>query len=255
MLKRFLSYYKPQMGLFVADTVCALVLAAIDLAFPIILRNLTGGLFTQGQAAIMQALGMIAVGLVLMYAIRCACRCFVSYWGHVMGARMESKMREDLFDQYERFSFAYFDRNSSGDMMSRVVNDLFDICEAAHHVPEWIIICGIEIVGSFVILFAIAPVLALAMAVVTAVFAVIMFWQNMRMREVFSDNRKKISGINAQLQDSLAGCAWSRVLRTRRLSAPSSAPLTTAIFRPRRICITPWASTQRRMACSRACCT
>lgn len=205
MLKRFLSYYKPQMGLFVADTVCALVLAAIDLAFPIILRNLTGGLFTQGQAAIMQALGMIAVGLVLMYAIRCACRYFVSYWGHVMGARMESKMREDLFDQYERFSFAYFDRNSSGDMMSRVVNDLFDICEAAHHVPEWIIICGIEIVGSFVILFAIAPVLALAMAVVTAAFAVIMFWQNMRMREVFSDNRKKISGINAQLQDSLAG--------------------------------------------------
>ena len=205
MLKRFLSYYEPQMGLFVADTVCALVLAAIDLAFPIILRNLTGGLFTQGQAVIIQALGMIAVGLVLMYAIRCACRYFVSYWGHVMGARMESKMREDLFDQYERFSFAYFDRNSSGDMMSRVVNDLFDICEAAHHVPEWIIICGIEIVGSFVILFAIAPVLALAMAVVTAVFAVIMFWQNMRMREVFSDNRKKISGINAQLQDSLAG--------------------------------------------------
>ena len=205
MLKRFLSYYEPQMGLFVADTVCALVLAAIDLAFPIILRNLTGGLFTQGQAAIMLALGMIAVGLVLMYAIRCACRYFVSYWGHVMGARMESKMREDLFDQYERFSFAYFDRNSSGDMMSRVVNDLFDICEAAHHVPEWIIICGIEIIGSFVILFTIAPVLALAMAVATAVFAVIMFWQNMRMREVFSDNRKKISGINAQLQDSLAG--------------------------------------------------
>ena len=205
MFKRFLSYYKPQMGLFVADTVCALVLAAIDLAFPIILRNLAGGLFTQGQAAIMQALGMIAVGLVLMYAIRCACRYFVSYWGHVMGARMESKMREDLFDQYERFSFAYFDRNSSGDMMSRVVNDLFDICEAAHHVPEWIIICGIEIIGSFVILFTIAPVLALAMAVVTAVFSVIMFWQNMRMREVFSDNRKKISGINAQLQDSLAG--------------------------------------------------
>ena len=205
MFKRFLSYYEPQMGLFVADTVCALVLAAIDLAFPIILRNLTGGLFTQGQAAIMQALGMIAVGLVLMYAVRCACRYFVSYWGHVMGARMESKMREDLFDQYERFSFAYFDRNSSGDMMSRVVNDLFDICEAAHHVPEWIIICGIEIIGSFVILFTIAPVLALAMAVVTAAFAVVMFWQNMRMREVFSDNRKKISGINAQLQDSLAG--------------------------------------------------
>ena len=205
MFKRFLSYYKPQLGLFIADTICALVLAAIDLAFPIVLRNLTSGLFTQGAAAIMGALGWIAAALVAMYAVRCACRYFVSYWGHVMGARMESKMREDLFDAYERMGFAYFDTHSSGDMMSRVVNDLFDICEAAHHVPEWIIICGIEIIGSFVILFTIAPVLALAMAVVTAVFAVIMFWQNMRMREVFSDNRKKISGINAQLQDSLAG--------------------------------------------------
>ncbi len=205
MFKRFLSYYRPQMGLFVADTVCALVLAAVDLSFPIILRNLTGGLFTQGEAAIMQALGIIAIGLVIMYAVRCLCRYFVSYWGHVMGARMESKMREDLFDQYERFSFAYFDRVSSGDMMSRVVNDLFDICEAAHHVPEWIIICGIEIVGSFVILFTIAPVLALAMLVVTLAFAGIMLWQNLRMRAVFTDNRQKISGINAQLQDSLAG--------------------------------------------------
>ena len=205
MFKRFLSYYKPQMGLFVADTVCALVLAGVDLSFPIILRNLTGGLFTQGEAAIMQALGIIAIGLVIMYAVRCLCRYFVSYWGHVMGARMESKMREDLFDQYERFCFAYFDRNSSGDMMSRVVNDLFDICEAAHHVPEWIIICGIEIVGSFIILFTIAPTLALDMLVVTVVFAGIMLWQNLRMRAVFTDNRKKISGINAQLQDSLAG--------------------------------------------------
>ena len=205
MLKRFLSYYKPQMGLFVADTICALVLAAIDLAFPIILRNLTGGLFTQGQAAIMQALGMIAVGLVLMYAIRCACRYFVSYWGHVMGARMESKMREDLFDQYERFSFAYFDRNSSGDMMSRVVNDVDQVGDGLLQGFTQLFTGVITIIGSFVILFTIAPVLALAMAVVTAVFAVIMFWQNMRMREVFSDNRKKISGINAQLQDSLAG--------------------------------------------------
>lgn len=205
MFKRFLSYYRPQMGLFVADTVCALLLAGVDLAFPIILRNLTGGLFTQGEAAIMQALGIIAVGLVAMYAVRCACRYFVSYWGHVMGARMESRMREDLFDQYERFSFAYFDRVNSGDMMSRVVNDLFDICEAAHHVPEWVIICGIEIIGSFVILFSIAPALALAMLVVTLAFSGIMLWQNLRMRAVFTDNRKKISGINAQLQDSLAG--------------------------------------------------
>lgn len=205
MFRRFLSYYGPERGLFIADTVCALVIAGIDLAFPSILRALTGGLFTQGPSVIMASLGMIAVGLVAMYLVRCACRYFVSAQGHIMGARMESRMRQDLFDQYERFSFSYFDRVSSGDMMSRVVNDLFDICEAAHHVPEWIIICGVEIIGAFAILFTISPVLAGVMFAVTVVFVGIMVRQNLTMREVFADNRRKISGVNSQLQDSLSG--------------------------------------------------
>ena len=205
MFRRFLAYYGPEKHLFIADTVCALVIAAIDLAFPSILRSLTNGLFTEGPAAILASLGLIAAGLIAMYLVRCGCRYFVSAQGHIMGARMESRMRQDLFDQYERFSFAYFDRVNSGDMMSRVVNDLFDICEAAHHVPEWIIICGVEIVGAFVILFTISPVLAGVMAAVTLVFVAIMVRQNLHMRAVYADNRVKISGVNSQLQDSLAG--------------------------------------------------
>lgn len=205
MLRRFLAYYGPQKHLFIADTVCALVIAGIDLAFPVILRVLTNGLFTEGPQAIMGAIAMVAAGLVLMYLVRCACRYFVSAQGHIMGARMESQMRQDLFDQYERFSFSYFDRVNSGDMMSRVVNDLFDICEAAHHVPEWIIICGVEIIGAFVILFTISPVLTGIMAVVTVAFVVIMVMQNLHMRAVYTDNRVKISEVNSQLQDSLAG--------------------------------------------------
>lgn len=205
MLRRFLAYYGPQKHLFIADTVCALVIAGIDLAFPVILRTLTNGLFTEGQHAIMASIGMVAVGLVIMYLIRCACRYFVSAQGHIMGARMESQMRQDLFDQYERFSFSYFDRVNSGDMMSRVVNDLFDICEAAHHVPEWIIICGVEIIGAFVILFTISPALTGIMALVTAGFVALMVVQNLRMRSVYTDNRVKISEVNSQLQDSLAG--------------------------------------------------
>lgn len=216
MFGRFLGYYKPQMHLFIADTICALVLAGIDLAFPIILRSLTGGLFTQGQAAIMQSLGAIAIGLVVMYAVRCGCRYFVSAQGHVMGARMESKMREDLFDQYERFSFAYFDSHSSGDMMNRVVNDLFDICEGAHHLPEWLIICGVEVIGAFVILFTISPALSGAMAVVTAVLVVVMVRQNLNMKAVFSDNRKKISEVNSQLQDSLSGIRVAKSFANER---------------------------------------
>ena len=205
MLKRFLAYYKPQMALFVADTVCAVVIAAVDLAFPMILRSLTNGLFTEGATAILQALPLLALGLVLMYLVRCGCRYFVSAQGHIMGARMESQMRQDLFDQYERMSFSYFDKHSSGDMMSRVVNDLFDICEAAHHMPEWIIICSIEIVGSFAILFGLSPALSAAILAVTLVFAAVMVRMNLTMRATFTDQRAKISDVNSQLQDSLEG--------------------------------------------------
>lgn len=220
MLKRFLAYYKPVTGLFIADTVCAVVVAGVDLSFPVILRSLTGGLFTQGAAAIIQALPVIAAALVTMYLVRCGCRYFVSAQGHIMGARMESQMRQDLFDQYERMGFAYFDSHSSGDMMSRVVNDLFDICEAAHHVPEWIIICAIEIIGSFVILFGLSPALAGAILVVTVVFAAVMVRMNLTMRATFTDNRKKIGGVNAQLQDSLEGI---RVVKSFANEAAESA--------------------------------
>ena len=205
LFKRFLSYYKPEMKLFIADTLCALVLAGIDLAFPMILRSLTNGLFTEGQAAIMSALGWVTAGLVLLYALRCGCRYFVSAQGHIMGARIETRMRQDLFERYEKFSFTYFDKHNSGDMMSRVVNDLFDICEAAHHVPEWLIICAIEIFGAFGILFTISPVLAGAMGIITIVFVFVMIRQNMKMEAVFDENRVKISEVNSQIQDSLAG--------------------------------------------------
>lgn len=205
MFKRFISYYGPEKGLFIADTVCALTYAGIDLAFPIILRALTGGLFTEGAAAIMDGLLFLGLGLAGLYIVRTACIYFVSAQGHIMGARMESRMREDLFDQYERFSFAYFDAHNSGDMMSRVVNDLFDICEGAHHLPEWIIICGIKIIGALAILFTISPELAGALTLVTVVFVALMVRQNLHMRSVFADNRTKISEVNSQLQDSLAG--------------------------------------------------
>lgn len=205
MLKRFISYYGPEKGLFIADTVCALVYAGIDLAFPVILRSLTGGLFTQGARAILDGLALVAAGLAALYLIRTACIYFVSAQGHIMGARMESRMREDLFDQYERFSFAYFDAHSSGEMMSRVVNDLFDICEGAHHLPEWVIICGMKIVGALIILFGIAPALAAPLTLTTVVFVAIMVRQNIHMREVFADNRRKIAEVNSQLQDSLGG--------------------------------------------------
>ncbi len=205
ILRKFLSYYRPQVHLLVLDSICAIIVAGIDLAFPQILRNLTGGLFTEGAGAIRAAMLYLGLGLVAMYALRFFCRWFVTGWGHIMGARMESRMRQDLFDAYEKFSFAYFDRHNTGDLMSRVTNDLFDIAEAAHHGPEWIVICTIEIVGAFIIMAFISWKLSLALALVTAVLLAYGLWANRQMEESFRDNRRKISTVNSQLEDSLAG--------------------------------------------------
>lgn len=205
VFKRFLSYYGPQKHLFWADMLCALIVAAIDLAFPQILRVLTNGLFVGPSSQIYQALVILLVGLVAMYAVRYFCRYFVCSWGHIMGVRMESRMRQDLFDQYERFSFSWYDRVKTGDMMSRVVNDLFDISEAAHHGPENIVISFIEIVGMLVIMLTINVPLALAIAAVTAIAVIYLIVKNGTLQETFRDNRLKISGVNSQLEDSLQG--------------------------------------------------
>ncbi len=205
MFHRFLGYYKGQLHLFVIDIIAAITVAGIDLAFPQILRSLAGGLFTQGSDAIMGALAYLAVGLVCMYALRFVCRYFVIFWGHVMGARMESRMREDLFDAYERMSFNFFDHNKSGDLMSRLVSDLFDISEAAHHGPEFVLIGIVEVTGSFVILSTINLPLTVVLALIAVLLVTYNVYANMRMREVYTENRVRISGVNSRLEDSLAG--------------------------------------------------
>ena len=205
MFQRFLGYYKGQMHLFVIDIIAAISVAGIDLAFPQILRSLTGGLFTEGPDAIMGALAYLAAGLVCMYALRFVCRYFVIFWGHVMGARMESRMREDLFDAYERMSFNFFDHNKSGDLMSRLVSDLFDISEAAHHGPEFILIGIVEVTGSFIILSTINLPLTGVLALIAVLLVLYNVYANMRMREVYTENRVRISGVNSRLEDSLAG--------------------------------------------------
>ncbi len=205
MFRRFLTYYKGQLHLFVIDIAAAVTVAAVDLAFPQILRGLAGGLFTEGPDVILGVLAYVAVGLVAMYALRFVCRYFVIYWGHVMGARMESRMREDLFDAYVRQSFSFFDRSRSGDLMSRLVSDLFDISEAAHHGPEFLLIGIVEIVGSFVILLTINVPLTAALALIACLLVAYNVWANVRMRAVYTENRVRISGVNSRLEDALGG--------------------------------------------------
>ena len=205
VLARFVAYYKPYKFLFFFDLVCASVLAAVDLAFPPFLGFFTREFFLEPPEAILSALGWIALGFAALYALRTACQYFITAWGHIMGARMEADMRMDLFRQYQRLSFSYYDRNNTGEMMSKLLTDLFDISELAHHGPENLFICILKIAGSFVLLFMINVPLTAIMLAATAVMAAYAFWRNYRKRVIFTENRRKMADINARLQDSLGG--------------------------------------------------
>ncbi|HEX2985792.1 MAG TPA: ABC transporter ATP-binding protein [Caproiciproducens sp.] len=205
IFKKFIRYYKPYRGIFYFDMFCALVVSAIDVAFPQILNWLTKGLYAQGTKMILQSLPWIAAGLLVMELVRLGCQYFITSWGHIMGARMESNMRQDLFDHFQRLSFSYYDNNNTGEMMSKLVSDLFDISELAHHGPENILISLLKILGSFALMMTINVPMTLILLVVTVIMAVFSIDKNKKMRAVFMDNRKKIAGVNARVQDSLAG--------------------------------------------------
>lgn len=204
-LKKFIKYYKPYKAVFFIDLFCATIISAIDLAFPQLLRTLTKTLFAGAPGKIISALIPITIGLLVAYIIQTACRYYVTYAGHMMGARMERDMRKELFDQYEKLSFSYYDQNNSGQMMSKLVSDLFDISELAHHGPENLFISLIKIIGSFIFLFMINRMLAVPMLILVVLMLVFSYGQNKKMQETFMDNRRKIGDINSSLQDTLAG--------------------------------------------------
>lgn len=204
-LKKFIKYYKPYKAVFFIDLLCATIISAIDLAFPQLLRTLTKTLFAGAPGKIISALIPITIGLLVAYIIQTACRYYVTYAGHMMGARMERDMRKELFDQYEKLSFSYYDQNNSGQMMSKLVSDLFDLSELAHHGPENLFISLIKIIGSFIFLFMINRMLAVPMLILVVLMLVFSYGQNKKMQETFMDNRRKIGDINSSLQDTLAG--------------------------------------------------
>lgn len=201
----FMRYYKPYKWLFCSDLVCATVVSLVDITFPQILYFLTHGVFTQTADEILQSLWIVAAGMMMMYAVRYGCQYYITTWGHIMGARMESDMRQDLFDHYQRLSFSYYDHNNTGEMMSKLVSDLFDISELAHHGPENIFICTLKIVGSFTLLLFLNAKMTLILVCVTMVMIFFSIHKNRKMKTVFMDNRKKIAGVNSQVQDSLSG--------------------------------------------------
>lgn len=204
-LRYFIRFYKPYWKMFGLDLICAAVISAVDIAYPLIFSFCTGTLFTQGVQKIFQVLPWLAIGMLAMYGIKTACRYYVTCQGHIMGAMMERDMRQDLFEQLQKLSFSYYDRHNTGQLTSRVVSDLFDISELAHHGPENLFISLIKIIGSFTVMFALNWVLAMCLLAVTLIMLVFSKYQNTRMEETFLDNRRKIADINSSVVDSLEG--------------------------------------------------
>ena len=182
-----------------------MVISLIDLAFPQALRYLTQTLFQGSAERIMRTLPFLAAVFFAAYIVQALCRYYVGCQGHVMGAKMERDMRQELFEHYEQLSFSYYDRNNTGQMMSKLVSDLFDISEMAHHGPENLFISLIKLAGSFVFLFLTEWKLALILLAIAMTMFVVCLRQNETMQETFMDNRRKIGDINAALNDSLSG--------------------------------------------------
>lgn len=211
ILKRFVSYYKPYRHLFYMDCLCATVLCIIDLSFPQILRWLPEGLFSGSAASILSALRWLFPALLIWYLLRALCQFYVTSYGHVMGTRMETDMRQDLFDKYMSLSYSYYDQNNTGEMMSRLVSDLFDISELAHHGPENLLMCSIKIIGSFILLLWVNVSMTMLLLAVTAILVVFTVFRQLKMQRIFTENRERIADVNAGVQNSLAGI---RVVKT-----------------------------------------
>lgn len=202
MLKRFIKYYKPHRKLFFLDITCAFIISIIDLIFPIITRNFINDLIPNGK---LQLFWHFSALLLIMYVVRTGLQYIVEYWGHVVGIRMEADMRRDLFKHLQTLSFSFYDKSRTGNLMSRVINDLNHICEAAHHAPEDLFISLIMFFGSFVVLLNINWQLTLILFALLPVIILFAVKKRAKMMGGFRSVRREVAEVNSQLENSISG--------------------------------------------------
>lgn len=203
--KKFFSYYKPYIGVFLADMFFAFLSAVVTLALPIIVRYITGVVVYEPKTEALDTITKLAVIMVILILLAGFSNFFITYYGHMMGAKMEFNMRKEIFSHYQKLSFSFYDNEKVGQLMSRITSDLFDITELFHHGPEDIVISIIKIIGSFIILSFINVKLALIALCTIPIMAVYAFILNKKMKKAFKNNRAKLADINAQIEDNLSG--------------------------------------------------
>lgn len=207
LIKKFISYYKPHKKLFFIDMICALLVAICNLIYPLIAKNIIND-YVPNQK--LSPLIICAAILLLIYVIKAFLNYFIQYWGHVVGVRIQGDMRVDMFKKLQKLPFSFYDENKTGAIMSRIINDLFEISELAHHGPEDLFLSVIMLLGSFIILSSINIYLTL---IIFAFIPFIVFFAiRMRksMNEAFSLGRKEIAKVNANVENSISGMRISR---------------------------------------------
>lgn len=204
-MKKMLGYYKPYLGVFCADMFFAILEAAAVLTIPILVRYITQDVILRPMDEAMHTIAMLGVLMAGLIAIECYSKFFICNYGHVMGAKMEYDMRAEIFAHYQKLSFSFYDDQKVGQLLSRITSDLFDITELLHHGPENIVISVIKILGAFVILLNISPILTVAAFILVPVMFVYAYFFNRKMKRAFKENRVQIAEINAQIEDNLSG--------------------------------------------------
>ena len=202
MLKRFIRYYKPYKKLFILDLLAAFLVSACDLFYPMITRNIINDVIPNKQ---IKLLFVFAIVLTLIFLIKAGLNYFMQYWGHVVGVRMQADMRRDLFDKLQNMPNKYFDNNKTGVIMSRIINDLLDISELAHHGPEDLFISLVMLVGSFIILCTInVPLTIITFAIIPFLLFYTIHKRN-KMKKAFKETRVKTGEVNATIENSISG--------------------------------------------------
>ena len=203
--KKFLSYYKPYKKMFAADMFFACMGAGVTLVIPLIIRYITNDVIYRELSESLHMILTLTIVMAALIILECYCNYFIAYYGHIMGAKMEYNMRNEIFAHYQKLSFSFYDNQKVGQLMSRVTNDLFDISELFHHGPEDLVISMIKLIGSFSILLSVNWRLALTAFAIVPVMLAYAFYFNVKMKRAFVKNRARIADINAQIEDNLSG--------------------------------------------------
>ncbi len=203
--KKFMSYYRPYLGLFCADMACALLVSAITLLLPLCARYVTSNLLEVNASLALNHIYLVGALMLALVGVYTLCTIFIDFQGHMMGAKMESDMRSELFDHYQKLSFSFYDEQTTGQLMTRITNDTFALAELYHHGPEDMVVTVLTVTGVFIILLKVNVALTLMVFLFVPVMAVYALYFNKKMKSALRTSRDRIGDINAQVEDTLAG--------------------------------------------------